>query len=74
MILILIKNNIYIYITITIELKGMSMPFCEESCKQQVSKINLRANKKISTAFALFIISIVYLKHFSASCWRILAS
>ena len=52
----------------------MSMPFCEESCKQQVAKINLRANKQISTTFEVFIISIVYLKHFSASCWRILAS
>ena len=44
MILILIKNNMYF--TVTIELNGMSMPFSEESCKQQVAKINLRGSKK----------------------------
>ena len=43
MILILIKN---MYFTVTIELNGMSMPFSEESCKQQVAKINLRGSKK----------------------------
>ena len=54
MILILIKNNVYL--TITIELNGMFMPFSEESCKQQVAKINLRGSKKIPTAFAVFYI------------------
>ena len=54
MILILIKNNKYL--TIATELKGMSRPFCEESCKQQVAKINLRGSKKIPTAFAVFYI------------------
>lgn len=73
MILILIKNNIHL--TITIELNGMSMPFSEESCKQQVAEINPRCSKKIPTAFAVFyIIEIVCSKYFSASCWPILAS
>lgn len=54
MILSLIKNNKYL--TITTELKGMSRPFCEEWCKQQVAKINLRGSKKIPKAFAVFYI------------------